>query len=534
MMRGGETQRDPAAARLRYWIEGDLSYVRWVLLAAAIVYLLFSPTVVAPGWGWGGVLVGALANGAVLTWRRIRPGSIGASAVAQMADTAALGLYAKALRGGVPDHLGYYVPILILAAMRFGPWGTVLAAVAGVLLGIGTSGLALRETWEAVLASRQAPPAMTFGIILVSAALLAYYARLVQRQRLAFQTSEERLRRTISEITVLHEVSGTVHDLKSEDALQNIVEIATRVLGFRSAALFLTERVTESIPRQYHSHLLPMQVAGPLPIRMTTDLFRQILEREEPIVIDGSQCLADIESGPRPQIAVPLHGADGPIGVLVADSGDRRATLRSDRDMLDSLARSAVVAIENANLHHRIREMANRDGLTDLYNHRYFQEWLRKELDAAGANWPVTLFMIEIDRFKAYNDTFGHRQGDTVLISLARALEQSVQPWQAMVARYGGDEFVVILPRVRRAEAARLAGELREQVCAQVSDMLAAHGLPPVSLSIGLATYPEDALTAGSLIDAADQAMYIVKRSGGGKIHVFTESHTVGGQTERT
>jgi diguanylate cyclase (GGDEF)-like protein len=132
--------------------------------------------------------------------------------------------------------------------------------------------------------------------------------------------------------------------------------------------------------------------------------------------------------------------------------------------------------------------------------------------------------MIEIDKFKRYNDTFGHRQGDMALYSLSRALEQSTQAMDGIVARYGGDEFVAILPRIGRDTAHQVTRQIRDQVYEIVTELLAKQNLPPVMLSIGIATYPEDTQSAGDLIDAADQAMYVVKHSGGNHIHAYSDS----------
>jgi diguanylate cyclase (GGDEF)-like protein len=508
---------DPSVMLRREQAEKDMILLRWVLLAAATLYLLFSGNVRYPLLGWAALLVGAAMNGFLVYYGQRKSFTISMSIAVQCLDILLLETYTAALYGGIARHLPLYTTMLIMSTIRFGISGTATSSVLG--LGISVA---------AILGAKSADSAPTLSVIvstiIADAALLGYSAYLGYRQHLTYQDRESRLNYRISEITILHEVSSTAHDLKSEDTLQNIVEIVTQFMGFQRAALFLTDSVGEMIPRWYHSYRSEARSAGMSPLSMERGLFEAMLKKQSPIVIDGSQGSPDIGDEPALQIAVPLHSDEGPLGVLVADSNDRRSTSRSDMAMLSSLAKSATVAIENASLHRRVARMANHDGVTDLYNHRYFQERLREMLEAAEGHWPVSLLMIEIDKFKRYNDTFGHRQGDTALYSLSRALEQSTQSLDGIVARYGGDEFVAILPRISRDGALQVTRQIRDQVYQIVTGLLAEQNLPPVMLSIGVATYPDDAQTAGDLIEAADQAMYVVKHSGGNRVHAFSDS----------
>ena len=499
------------AMSMRERAEISLINVRWVLLAAATLYLLFSSNVCRPLWGWMAVFLGVLSN-MFFILGNTNPFPMSLSIAAQASDTVILEMYTAALNGGMTHYLPLYTILIIIAVIRFGTWGAVWSGIVGVAVGLVA---------PLISPSGDAPTAEVVMLSFIAdVALLTYMAYLTEQQQLAHRHDEAMLRKRISEITALHEVSSAVHDLKSEDALQNIVKIVTNVMGFRRAALFLTDDLGETIPTRYYSPPPSRNGHNP-PIAMDPSLFTAILEREEPIIIDGSQGLADMERGPILQVAVPLHSDRSPIGVLVADRGDRQPIPSSDMEMLASLAKSAVVAIENASLHRRVKHMANHDGVTDLYNHRYFQEQLRSMIAKSGGRWPISLLMIEIDKFKRYNDTYGHRQGDAVLFALSRALEKSTRRWNGLVARYGGDEFVVILPRVGRNESLRVTKTIRDDVYRLMDESLARYKLPPVTLSIGVATYPDDARTAGDLIEAADQAMYVVKHSGGDRVHAF-------------
>jgi diguanylate cyclase (GGDEF)-like protein len=217
-----------------------------------------------------------------------------------------------------------------------------------------------------------------------------------------------------------------------------------------------------------------------------------------------------------------LQGAEEPIGVLVVDYDHNKPIEDSDLDMLASLASSAVLAIENSRLHARVQRRANLDSLTDIFNHRYFQESLRQKLSAAKElDQTVSLLMVDVDDFKSFNDTYGHRQGDLGLKSVAHALEASVRQRDGLAARYGGDEFVVILPKADSEKAAQVGLEIRRWVADRTEAELSEHRLPGLTVTIGIATFPTHATDAITLIDAADQAYYAAKRQGKNQMSIF-------------
>jgi diguanylate cyclase (GGDEF)-like protein len=422
-----------------------------------------------------------------------------------------------------------------MTTVRFGAWGAVGVGGLGLLVGARASASAALEDLEVLYAFadrasilrslRPVHPLVVLGIILVNATLLAYIAYLVRRQVYAYRQNEARLRKQISEITLLQEAISVIHDLRSEDALQSVVEIVTHVMGFQQAALYLSDQVKAMYLRTYSSCRLPSKGAHISPISIDDELYNVLIKLQNPVVINCVPGVANVSGREGTQIVVPLRGDSGTLGILIADGHDRQSSRQPDKEMLAPLARSAVVAIENASLHRDMKRMANRDGLTNLYNYRYFQESLRETLRTAG-DLPVSLLMIEIDKFKRYNDTYGHRQGDKALCSLARALQECTAPWEAMVARYGGDEFVVILPQVGQQESFEVAQIVHQRVYRQTMDALAEHDLPPVTMSIGVATFPDDVPNADELIEAADRAMYMVKYKGGNRVYAYFESGT--------
>lgn len=156
----------------------------------------------------------------------------------------------------------------------------------------------------------------------------------------------------------------------------------------------------------------------------------------------------------------------------------------------------------------------NEDGLTGLFNHRYFQEHLREELlRCQRYHRQFSLLFIDLDHFKPYNDNFGHMRGDLLLREIAAFFKASCREAD-VVARYGGDEFAMILPETNREEALQFAQRLQKNFLNREFGGQAP-GLPlPVTISIGIATFPDDGNLSEELVDLADKALYRAKRAG--------------------
>ena len=163
-------------------------------------------------------------------------------------------------------------------------------------------------------------------------------------------------------------------------------------------------------------------------------------------------------------------------------------------------------------LENQLREQIKRDALTGVYNRGYLEEVLKHEISRAKINQTcLSLMMLDVDDFKVINDTFGHKAGDVVVIELGRFLEDKTRE-NDCVSRFGGDEFVLILPGMDNEDARQRA----EILCQEIHDLkFSIHDLDlPVTVSIGLSTYPKDGRTNDDLLGAADAALYLAKHSG--------------------
>jgi diguanylate cyclase (GGDEF)-like protein len=213
-------------------------------------------------------------------------------------------------------------------------------------------------------------------------------------------------------------------------------------------------------------------------------------------------------------IAVPLKSSGTVIGVL--DLFDRLDAKRfDDRDLatIRTFASQATVAIDNVLLHVEAQRLSITDGLTGLWNYRYFTMTIGKEIErSARFGRPLALLMLDVDLFKAVNDTYGHQRGDAVLVELAGRIRGQVRDVDT-VARYGGEEVVVILPETDETGAAQAA----ERICDAVRRR--PFGEPgqeeiDVTVSIGAAVFPAHGGTSTTLLRRVDEALYEAKDAG--------------------
>ena len=217
----------------------------------------------------------------------------------------------------------------------------------------------------------------------------------------------------------------------------------------------------------------------------------------------------------RSILAVPIASSNGVYGVieLVRGRDDLRGFGRREAAMLRAVADFAAIALENARNHNRVRDLAVRDDCTGLHNARYLHTVLDREVARARRHkTPLSLIFFDLDRFKLVNDTHGHLCGSALLSEVGDLLLAELRREDAAV-RYGGDEFVALLPHAALDQALGVARRLWERVRTQ--KFLTNRGLAVVqTASYGVASIPKHAEDADSLLRLADDAMYLVKRGG--------------------
>lgn len=214
-------------------------------------------------------------------------------------------------------------------------------------------------------------------------------------------------------------------------------------------------------------------------------------------------------------VVVPLKAKDKVNGIIVADNFYTKLPItNNDIRIFTMLANQAGLAIENSRLFEMVKHKSHTDALTDLWNHGYFQENLSINIEKFKTDkQPISLLLMDIDNFKKLNDQYGHQSGDEVLINVAKILK-SLSREIDYVCRYGGEEFSLILTQTTKSQAKTIAERIRKSIEDEKFQINNQKKILNVTVSIGVATFNEDATSKEELIQQADKAMYIAKFSG--------------------
>jgi diguanylate cyclase (GGDEF)-like protein/excisionase family DNA binding protein len=257
-----------------------------------------------------------------------------------------------------------------------------------------------------------------------------------------------------------------------------------------------------------------------------------VVEHNEPVLVADQftdERVLHIEGKPvhGSLIAVPLRGRERAIGVLTLErTGEGRTFTEEEFELVKLFAAQVSIAIQNAQAHGALAQRAQTDDLTGLLNHGSFRERLALAVEEGA---PFSVLMIDLDRFKLVNDTFGHAAGNDLLKRMAGAIASASRDTDAAF-RYGGDEFAVILAGTDAEHAGPVAERIRAAIAGIVGPGSGLHaaGLH-LDASAGVATFPTDGLTPDEILLAADRACFLVKRSGGGRVAAATEGTALSG-----
>jgi diguanylate cyclase (GGDEF)-like protein len=250
--------------------------------------------------------------------------------------------------------------------------------------------------------------------------------------------------------------------------------------------------------------------------RLGEGLIGSAAERTRPLIVSDAartQRRAENEPASDSWLLYPIISQKKVLGVAHWMRPASMPFTAEDAAQLEGLVPHVGVAVENLRARNRMRELAATDGLTGLYNHRRICEILRDEMRRSERyNRPLSVLMLDVDSFKSFNDSYGHPSGDDLLRSVAHLLRSRVRTVDK-VGRYGGEEFVIVMPETHKDDAFMLAERIRTAVADQAFIIVAGEEIHR-TVSVGVASYPEDGLNPQEVIERADEALYRAKDSG--------------------
>jgi diguanylate cyclase (GGDEF)-like protein len=399
---------------------------------------------------------------------------------------------------------GYRSPLLFLVFLDVMAVTLVVSYRTGLKLAVWCALLLLFAHSAADAGIVDVPDVVDDRVAIVSAATFLFFAGCAA---MFSAVNERALRSSRGQLEQLVELGAELERaIRPNDVLATLVRHSCARLGFqRSVVLVRSNSVWDGVRDDG-----VVEVVFHVPDRPAPLVTEAGASSSPMLVRTVDDDLLDLVLPAARNVVIAPIAVDGEeLGVVVGEWGGGRDA-RIPTATVGGLAQAAMhtaLSLRNARLMGENERLATRDSLTGLANRRLFDESLQREVARAHRlAAPLSLLVLDVDHFKQVNDTYGHQIGDSVLREVAEALVANTKNYD-VAARYGGDEFVVLLPGCRRVDALRVAERVRTSITRAV-------GEAPVTISAGVATIPDNAGDAERLLAAADAALYDAKRTG--------------------
>ncbi|RCX12973.1 diguanylate cyclase with GAF sensor [Anaerobacterium chartisolvens] len=329
------------------------------------------------------------------------------------------------------------------------------------------------------------------------------------------EDTNKKLTSSIAEFYTLQQITQAISSIFDiNELLKYVNDIILGVMGVSYSTIILYDEKKSKLT-VHTTNIKNKEELDILNNNINCNILMNALNNSKPIIenfADSDEYVFTDGRDVNSLICVPLSTKTRKFGLVLIEQKYYGAFDDENVRLLDIIGQQVGIALENAELYQKMHELATIDGLTGIYNRLYFQERLQKEFSKAqkgGYNLSVAIF--DIDHFKRFNDTFGHLFGDKVLKSIAGTVKDFLRSTDVF-ARYGGEEFIILFPRTSTEEAYEKVEALRKKINQHsIKDNLVT---ACVTVSFGIACFPESAVTESEFIRKADDALYAAKNAG--------------------
>ncbi len=328
--------------------------------------------------------------------------------------------------------------------------------------------------------------------------------------------THQHLHHQVTKLTTLSHIGQAfASTLKLSEILESAIGSLVKDLGYDRAQLFLLDETTKVV-----SENISIDFRGTF---RTVDMTGGVSPLIESLMYETKPSFLTRKFSTNLIGYVPIKYKSKRTGLLIVDNLFTRQPMTDyDLAFISILSDQLATVIENARLFERVEKLSITDSLTGLFNHQYFYERLDEEITRANRfTNPLSLIMLDIDLFKNFNDTFGHQSGDIVLTTVSKIIQKNIRSID-IAARYGGEEIVIILPETDLNGALRIAERILYNITTQEFKMTNDQ-LAHITVSMGVVSYPHDAIEKSDLVHKADVALYWVKHHGRNAAKAFRE-----------
>ncbi|WP_058485063.1 sensor domain-containing diguanylate cyclase [Defluviitalea phaphyphila] len=338
----------------------------------------------------------------------------------------------------------------------------------------------------------------------------------LERQKEEMRKTRDSFRNSVAELFILKETSSYIGSiLEIQQLLELVCDMIMGIMGVDSCSIIVYNEKDSSLDFHVKS-IYSKEVIENFKAKGWSSYLREKMKNKE-ILIDNNvdpnkySFLEGRKVGSF--VAVPLRKGNTSYGLILAEHSLENYFSTSSTDLFKAVSMQVAMAIENAKLYEKMEEIAEKDGLTNIYNRLYLQKIMPKLVeDAKKNNTPISVAIFDIDHFKKFNDTYGHIFGDEVLKAVANLAKKKLEAYGGIIARYGGEEFFMIFPNLGIKEVADIVEELRQEI--ENIELKKQNIKAKITASFGVSGYPEIADNYTELIRTADDAMYCSKNRG--------------------